>query len=42
MSALATRANICNLHEKTRTCDLKKLYEPLRKINRRVPVEKVL
>ena len=37
-----TTANIYNVHEHTLTCDLKNYMTPLRNINRRVPVEKVL
>ena len=37
-----TTANIYNVHEHTLTCDLKNYMTPLRHINRRVPVEKVL
>ena len=39
-----TTANIynVNVHEHTLTCDLKNYMTPLRNINRRVPVEKVL
>ena len=37
-----TTANIYNMHEHTLTCDLKNYMTPLRNINRRVPVEKVL
>ena len=35
-----TTANIYNVHEHTLTCNLKNYMTPLRKINRRVPVEK--
>ena len=35
-------ANIYNVHEHTLTRALKNYMTPLRKINRRVPVEKVL
>ena len=37
-----TTANIYNVHEHTLACDLKNYMTPLRNINRRVPVEKVL
>ena len=37
-----TTANIYNVHEHTLTCDLKNYMTPLRNINRRAPVEKVL
>ena len=37
-----TTSNIYNVHEHTLTCDLKNYMTPLRNINRRVPVEKVL
>ena len=37
-----TTANIYNVHEHTLTCDLKNYMNPLRNINRRVPVEKML
>ena len=37
-----TTANIYNVHEHTLACDLKNYMNPLRKINRRVPVEKVI
>ena len=37
-----TTANIYNVHEHTLTCDLKNYMTPLKNINRRVPVEKML
>ena len=37
-----TTANTYNVHEPTLTCDHKNYMTPLRNINRRVPVDKVL
>ena len=36
-----TTANIYNVHEPTRTCNLENYVTPLRNINQRVPVDKV-